>query len=54
MPDTPTDEQLRAKARELYDTYGVDINEDAEISTGDDPGAYVAAWVWVPYEGIGS
>jgi hypothetical protein len=25
----------------------IEIDSDAAISKGDDPGAYVAAWVWV-------
>ena len=28
----------------------IEIDDDAKISRGDDPGAYVAAWVWVHCE----
>jgi hypothetical protein len=43
-----TDTQYRDAARELHGSDGVlEIDEDAVISRGVDPGAYVAAWVWV-------
>jgi hypothetical protein len=44
-----SDNWFRTRARELYHEEGsteVDIN--APISRGDDEGAYVEAWVWVP------
>lgn len=45
------DAEIRARARELYGHDGeIEIDADAEISQGNDPGAYVAAWVWVPFE----
>jgi hypothetical protein len=37
-----------AKAKEQYHRDGeCEINEDAVVSPGSDPGAYVMAWVWV-------
>jgi hypothetical protein len=29
-----------------------EIDDAATISAGDDPGAYVQAWVWVPNEDV--
>jgi hypothetical protein len=51
--DMKSDEWIRARAKELYClcSYGdIQVHSDAIISFGDDPGAYVAAWVWVPFE----
>ena len=37
------------RARELHHRDGeVEIGTDATVSLGDDDGAYVQAWVWVP------
>lgn len=37
-----------AKAKEQYVRDGeCEIDDDAVVSPGDDPGAYVMAWVWV-------
>ncbi|PZR92023.1 MAG: hypothetical protein DI537_14450 [Stutzerimonas stutzeri] len=42
------------KARELYGEDGkVEIDGDAVVSTGEDPGAYVMAWVWVTEDEMG-
>jgi hypothetical protein len=39
----------RAAARELHQDDGTcEIDDGATVSMGDDPGAYVQAWVWVP------
>lgn len=27
----------------------IEVDDNASISGGDDDGAYVAAWVWVPF-----
>lgn len=36
-------------AGELHGRDGeCEIDGNAKVSMGDDPGAYVAAWVWVP------
>ena len=46
-----SDEWFRARARELYCTDGeIEVDGNARISSGDDDGAYVEAWVWVPLE----
>lgn len=38
------------EARRLYGTdNGVELDSAPVVSRGDDPGAYVAAWVWVPH-----
>jgi len=44
-----TNEQYREAAREQYGggDAGIEIDEGAVVSRGSDPGAYVAAWVWV-------
>ena len=40
---------FRARAREIYQKDGmIEVDENASVSLGDDPGAYVQAWVWVP------
>ena len=46
-----SDEWFRERAQELYGREGlVEIDDNALISRGCDPGAYVEAWVWVPYK----
>lgn len=43
-----TDEEYRTAAREEYESEGgIEIDDDAKVSRGDDSGAYVQAWVWV-------
>ena len=32
----------------LYRGGELEIDSDAQVSNGDDAGAYVQAWVWVP------
>ena len=40
---------FRSRARKLYHQDGqIEIDSDARVSMGDDNGAYVQAWVWVP------
>lgn len=46
----PTFSQYRAAARRMYDDDDCDIDEEAKISKGNMPGAYVQAWVWVSDE----
>lgn len=44
----PTDEEYVNTAREIYHKDGeTEIDAGAIVSRGDDPGAYVMAWVWV-------
>jgi hypothetical protein len=39
----------RTRAKELYHEDGqIEVDDNAPISRGDDEGAYVQAWVWVP------
>jgi hypothetical protein len=46
-----TDEWFRARAKELYHEEGeVEVECNALVSRGDDEGAYVEAWVWVPLQ----
>lgn len=43
-----TDQQYREAARLNYQREGeIEIDDNAVISRGSDPGAYVEAWVWV-------
>jgi hypothetical protein len=45
-----SDAEFRARARELHGIDGeVEVDSGAVVSRGDDPGAYVQAWVWVPF-----
>jgi hypothetical protein len=45
-------EKIRQLARGVFVCDGnPEIDEDAVVSEGDDNGAYVAAWVWVPFSG---
>ena len=45
------DKDFRDRARELHERGDgeVEIDLDAVVSRGDDSGAYVQAWVWVPF-----
>jgi hypothetical protein len=44
-----SDDWFRTRAKELYHEEGeIEIDGDAAVSLGNDDGAYVAAWVWVP------
>jgi hypothetical protein len=37
------------RARKLYDKEGqLEVDPTARVSFGDDPGAYVEAWIWIP------
>ena len=48
-----TEAEYRAQARKDWNP-GQDsqVDENAKVSTGDDAGAWVAAWVWVPDEEV--
>jgi len=42
-------EWFRAQAKTLYGEEGqIEVDKDARVSIGDDDGAYVQAWLWVP------
>jgi hypothetical protein len=46
--DDDDDEQYRQMARALHGRDGeIEIDDNADVSRGNDPGAYVQAWVWV-------
>jgi hypothetical protein len=46
--ENETEARYRTRAKEIYERDGgIEIDADAVVSIGDDPGAYVAAWVWV-------
>lgn len=46
--NNPILEQYRAAAAEKWEREGsCEIDSGALVSIGDDPGAYVMAWVWV-------
>ena len=44
-----TDAEIRRLAVERYASDDVEIDGNAVISRGDDPGCFVAAWVWVDF-----
>ncbi len=47
--EAKNDDWYRERAKELYSVDGkVEVDSNARISRGDDHGAYVEAWVWVP------
>ena len=50
---TNSDERLRAKAREIYEDEGsVEVDDNAVVSRAkpSEGGAYIQAWVWVPFD----
>lgn len=50
-PTPPSDDVVRAMAKSMYEVEGeIEIDDNAVVSHGADPGAYVAAWVWVPFD----
>lgn len=54
MPDPLEQRRQRivALAQEMHSEDGQwEIDEDAVVSEGEGNGAYVQAWVWVPFEG---
>lgn len=45
-----SDKWFRVRAKEMYYQEGkIEVDSNARISRGDDEGAYVEAWVWVPF-----
>ncbi len=42
---------IQLAREQLADEGRVEIDDDAVVSDGDDDGCYVAAWVWVAFEG---
>lgn len=54
MTEEETKAVYRTAAKRLHHRDGeIEIDEEAEVSLGDDPGAYVQAWVWVSREDAG-
>lgn len=54
IKNDPRDELFRKSAKLSHHKEGeIEIDEKAEVSHGDDNGAYVQAWVWVPASNIG-
>ena len=52
-PKPPSDDEIRAAARRIHEREGeIEIDPGAPISHGDDPGAYVQAWVWVYFDDV--
>lgn len=39
-------------AREYSDLGRIEIDNNADVSEGDDNGAFVQAWVWVDFAGV--
>ncbi|HWZ31078.1 MAG TPA: hypothetical protein VNX18_07090 [Bryobacteraceae bacterium] len=47
-----SDKWFRALAKELYHEDGqIEVDDNACVSRGDEEGAYVEAWLWVPLKG---
>lgn len=46
-PSSDLTDICRQRARDQYADDDCEIDDDAIVSMGDDPGAFVAAWVWV-------
>lgn len=46
------DAEQKQRYRDLAKSYEVEgeleVDDDAIVSLGDDPGAYVQVWIWVP------
>lgn len=48
-----TNAQYRDAAKRIHESEGeIEIDDKAKVSRGDDTGAYVQAWVWVPNDSI--
>lgn len=48
-----TSAQYRDAAKRIHESEGsIEIDDKAKVSRGDDTGAYVQAWVWVPNDSI--
>lgn len=45
----PSDEVLVALAKRDYASEDIEIDTNAVVNRGEDPGAFVAAWVWVDF-----
>lgn len=43
------EDKIRQMAKSEWCTDEISIDANAEVSEGDDNGAYVAAWVWVSF-----
>lgn len=47
--NSPSDEYTVIRARTLWHREGeIEVDPNAVVSRGNDNGAYVQAWVWVP------
>ena len=52
--DEPYDKEYRSAAERNYSSEDIQVDSNAIVSQGaDDPGAFVAAWVWVTNEEAG-
>jgi len=45
-----TEEWYRKEADEKYANDGLEVDEDSKVSLGDDEGAWVQVWKWIPGE----
>lgn len=53
-PDEDHEAYLAAAKEAVRNKEGeLEVDDDAVISAGGDPGAYVMAWLWVPNEDAG-
>lgn len=51
--DPDRQKYVKAAQDKIHKDGEVEIDDDADISKGEDPGAYVQAWVWVYAEDAG-
>lgn len=50
---TPSDKEIIQAADKLYGRDGeLEFDDDAKVSKGDDPGAYVQCWRWIYFADI--
>lgn len=50
--DVPDHKWIEAASLLFAEEGRIEIDDHAMVSPGDDPGAYVQAWVWVPIEAV--
>lgn len=53
LAEHPEDDAVRQAAKDQYHSDGeIEVHTGAPVSRGDEPGAYVQAWVWVYFDDV--
>lgn len=52
MPEFADKQYIKAAQRMHHCDGELEIDDNAKVSRGDDPGVYVQAWVWVADDAI--